>query len=315
MTTLITGAGVVGLETARQLNARGKACVLADIRKPQSLPDQATFVELDVTDSDGLARLINTHGITEIVHTAAVLSNGMRADPVMGLRVNLMGTANVLDVARRLKLGRVITISSSTVFYSGFRRFGTDPIPEDCLLHMVSERPRSLYAMTKIANEQMGHLFSDLYDVNHIALRFSAVVGGDGPVPTSVPGQLFRTLINAARSGETLNLDNPLLIWGGAEEFVDLRDCAGSICAALDAPDPKQRVYNIGHPHQWTLNDIIAEVAQQHGNFTCNTPQDLETGFAGFPFTRSAPSSVVAAKAELGFECRHDLADSIAHWW
>lgn len=318
MTTLITGAGLIGRETAALLAKRGEKVVLGDIRRPEcdvhELPG-VEFAPLDVCDAEALCSLIARHGIGRIVHTAAMLSNGMRADPVNGLHVNLMGTANVLDAARRAALGRVVTISSTTVLYSGFASLGPGPIPEDAALRLVSDRPRSLYAMTKLTNEYMGHLFHDIHGVDHVALRFGAVLGGHAAEQTSVPGQLFDLLVGAARSGGTVTLDNPLFLWCGGEEFVDLRDCARAIRAALDADAPRQGVYNIAHPRQWTLGEIVSEVARQKGAFECVRPKEVETGFAGFPFQRPAPSDLSAAEAELGFVCRHDLTDTLDYWW
>ncbi len=315
MGTLITGAGLVGCRTAMLLAARGEACVLGDIRPPVA-ETGAAFERLDVTDAGAIEAVVARHGIRRIVHTAAILSNGMRANPLAGLRVNLMGTANVLDIAHRMKVARVVTISSTTVLYSGFGYFPSgEAIPEDAAMRLISDRPRSLYAMTKQTNEQLGLLFRDMYGVDHVALRFAAVVGGDAATPTSVPGQLFDRLIGAARMGGTLTLDDPLYFWGGTEEFVDLRDCAAAILAALDAGATPTGIYNIAHPRQWRFAEVVDEVARQFGPFTCRLDGPADRGFAGFPFMRPGPSSTDAARAELGFACTHGLGDSLAFWW
>jgi len=318
LAVLITGAGLIGSETARLLSHHGTPVLLADIRDPAAeilaLPG-VSFAHLDVLDAAAVRDLVAQHDIRQIAHTAAVLSNGMRSDPVNGLGVNLMGTAHVLDAARQAGVARVVTLSSTTVLYSGFGSLGPDPIAEDAALHLVTDRPRSLYAMTKLSNEYMGHLFRDLYGVGHVALRFAAVLGGQADVQSSVPGQMFDLLIGAARSGTPLTLDNPLYQWGGTEEFVDIRDCARAIKCALDAAAPDLGVYNIAHPKLWTLEDTVAEIARLHGAFDCTFPQHLTTGFAGFPHKRPAASATDAASSELGFTCAHDLTDTLTHWW
>lgn len=318
MAVLITGAGLVGCETTRLLAQQGTQVVLTDIRAPASdIVDLqgVSFERLDVLDAASVRDVIERHGIDRIVHTAAVLSNGMRADPVLGLNVNLMGTAHVLEAARQAGVARVVTISSTTVLYSGFGSLGPDPITEDASLHLVTDRPRSLYAMTKLSNEYMGHLYRDLYGVSHVALRFAAVLGGHAEVQSSVPGQMFDLLIDAARTGKTLTLDNPLFQWGGTEEFVDIRDCARAIESALNAEAPDLGVYNIAHPKLWTLEETVAEVARVHGAFECHLPKALNTGFAGFPHKRPAASSTDASRTELGFTCAHDLTNTLSHWW
>ena len=318
MKVFITGAGLIGCETARLLSLRGDEVLLVDVRvPPENVFDLrgVTYENLDVLEAAAVVDLVNERKIDRIVHTAAILSNGMRADPIRGLHVNLMGTAHVLEAARQTGVQRVVTISSTTVLYSGFSSLPPVPIPEDAALHLVSDRPRSLYAMTKLTNEYLGHLYTDLYGVSHVALRFAAVLGGHAEVQTSVPGQMFDLLVSAAKSGDLLVLDNPLYQWGGNEEFVDLRDCARAILAALDADAPDLGVYNIAHPKLWTLEETVAEVARIHGAIDCRLPRNPTTGFAGFPHRRPAGSSVLAANAELGFTCDYDLSDTLGHWW
>ncbi len=315
MTVLVTGAGLIGSETARLLTARGDAVVLFDIRTPADLPAGVDFVAGDITDAAALDALIAERGIGSVVHTAAMLSTGMRADPLRGMAVNLLGTLALLEAARRQGLHRVVCISSTTVLYSGFATLGPDPIPEDAALGLVSQRPGSLYAISKLTGEQLALLYRDLYGVSTVSLRYGAVLGGRTDVPSSVPGRLFATLVAAAGSGQVLKLDDPLLVWAGPEEFIDVRDCAAAAVAALDAALPGLGVYNVTHPRQWRLNDVIAAVAEVHGPLQVEYDRTCRSGFAGFPHRRPAPSDISAAEAELGFTPAHDLRDSLRYWW
>ncbi len=318
MTVLITGAGLLGQEVAKRLAAQQERFVLTDVRKPEGLAENLpgmSFVQLDVRDAEALLAVSQEAGVDRIVHTAAVLSNGLRANPVLGLDVNFMGTVNILELARTLQVKRTVSISSTTVLYSGFGGFGTELIPEDAAMRLLSDRPRSLYSATKLAGENLGMLYRDLYDVDHVSLRLAAVIGGDMNMPSSVPGQLMSKLVTAAKSGEDCALDNPLLTWGGQEEFVDLRDCAGAVLAALYAETPEQGVYNIAHQKLWTLSEVISSVAQIYGAFHCDYPEEIETGFAGFPHKRPAGSDTSRAAQELGFSCEHDLSDTLRYWF
>lgn len=312
----ITGAGLIGAQCARLLSARGQGCTLFDLRPPApevlALPG-VRFVAGDVTDGAALARLVA--GASGVIHTAAMLSTGLRADPLRGLEVNLMGTARLLDAAARAGVGRVVIASSATVVYAGFEALGPDPIPEDAALGLVGGRPGSLYALTKLSGEHLALLWRDLYGLSTVSLRLAAVVGGDAGAPSSVPGRLVARLIAAARAGGTHRLDDPLLVWDGTEEFVDPRDCAGAMLAALDATDPAQGVYAVAHPQGWTLPDFAAAVAARFGAFALEIPPHPPCGFAGFAHPRPAPTDLRAAARELGFAARHDLSDSLAHWW
>lgn len=315
MSVLVTGAGLIGCAVAELLLARGEDIVLLDVRQPAHVPAGARFVAADITDATAIDRIVADHGVRDIVHTAAMLSTAMRADPVRGLGVNLLGTANLLQACRQHGLRRIILVSSTTVLYSGFATLGPDPIPEDAALGLVSQRPGSLYAISKLTGEQLALLYRDLYGVDTISLRFGAVVGGRTDAPTSVPGRLFSTLVKAAQDAKPLQIDDPLLIWKGKEEFVDVRDCARAAVCALDAERPQLGVYNIVHPQQWSLDEIIDTVAAIHGPLTVAYDRTVATGFAGFPHVRPAGSSVSAARDELAFTAQHDLADSLAYWW
>lgn len=244
-----------------------------------------------------------------------MLSTGMRADPLRGMTVNLLGTLGLLEAARRHGLRRVVCISSTTVLYSGFATLGPAPIPEDAALGLVSQRPASLYAISKLTGEQLALLYRDLHGVDTISLRYGAVIGGRTETPSSVPGRLFSALVAAAHSGKAIRLDDALLVWQGAEEFVDVRDCARAPVAALAAERPGLGVYNIVHPAQWTLAAVIDAVSEIHGPLRVAYDRDCRTGFAGFPHRRPAGSDITAAAADLEFSAIHDLRDSLQHWW
>lgn len=81
MTTLVTGAGLIGTLTAGLLAARGEPVVLCDVRPPAELPEGADFTLCDVTDRAALSSVIRTEGIDRIVHCAAILSTGCAPTP------------------------------------------------------------------------------------------------------------------------------------------------------------------------------------------------------------------------------------------
>ena len=312
MTVLVLGAGLIGGLTAQLLAQRGDKVVLADVRDGAA-PDAVLRVRCDVTDEPTLKTLMQNHGVRDVVHTAAWLSTAIRQDPLKGIGVNIMGTAHVLECARTLGLRRVVLASSTTVTYTGFAAHGPQPIEEDLPLHVISERPASIYAACKLAGEHLAQLYHDLYGVDAVSLRYAAVLGDLGNI-TSVPGRLLQTLVHAGQSGRAVQLDDPFLVWGGREEFVDARDCARANVCALDALNPLQRVYHIADGQWHSLGDFVAAVQRLYPALKVTWPDKLTTGFAGFPQQRPAPSDHRRAQSELGFVCAHGLQDSIAHW-
>ncbi len=98
-----------------------------------------------------------------------------------------MGTAHILDVARRKRLGRIVIASSTTVGYPVFGSRGPEAIEEDFQMRVIGERPASIYAATKLTGEHLALLHADLYQVDCLCLRYAAVIGGSLEAPTSVP--------------------------------------------------------------------------------------------------------------------------------
>ena len=312
MTVLVLGAGLIGGLTAQLLAQRGDKVVLADVRDGAA-PHGVLRVRCDVTDEPALKTLMQTHGVRDVLHTAAWLSTAIRQEPLKGIGVNIMGTAHVLECARTLGLRRVVLASSTTVTYTGFAAHGPDPIEEDLPMRLISERPASIYAACKLAGEHLAQLYHDLYGVDAVSLRYAAVLGDLGNI-TSVPGRLLQTLVQAGQSGRAVQLDDPFLVWGGREEFVDARDCARANVCALDALNPLQRVYHIADGQWHSLGDFVAAVQRVYPALQVTWPDPLTTGFAGFPHQRPAPSDHRRAQSELNFACAHSLLDSIAHW-
>lgn len=313
MTTLVTGAGLIGRLTAEALAARGEPVVCVDVRRAAPIAG-VTMEECDITHRIALHDVLERHGVRRVVHTAAVLSTGLRASPLAGIEVNVMGLANLLEAARLSRLGRIVFASSSTVAYSTFGDAHTGGVVEDVPLRLVSQRPGNLYAATKIANEHIALLYHDLYGVDVVALRFAAVLGSTGGVPTGVPGRLLARLVAAGVRGVPYTLDDPFLLYAGREEFVDARDCARANVAALDAASPTQRVYNVA-PGTWhSLHEVIEVVRAVYPRLDVTLPKQPTTGFAGFRHLRPAPSSPDAAARELGFRCVHDLESSVRYW-
>lgn len=320
MSTLITGAGVIGCHTARLLAERGEDVVLLDVSpSPAAIATivdspRVAVVTADVLDFDGLTRLVRGRGVRRIVHTAAMLSTGIRADPVRGIAVNVMGAAHVLECARQAGVERVVMAGSTTVAYSTFGRFQGTAVLDDFSMRAISDRPGSIYAATKLHAEHLALLYRDLYGLSTVTLRYAAVISAWAGPGTSVPGQVLARLVAPAARGETSVIDDPYTVWRGGEEFVDGRDCAGANVAALDAADPKQGVYAVGMGRLHSFDDFEQAVRSVYPALRVERRVEPAGGFAGFPHVRQAASDLGPIARELGWEPVYGLAASVAHF-
>ena len=163
MTTLVTGAaGFIGAHTCRALAARGEALVgidnYNDYYNPQLKRDRVAALcpkvdirMIDLIDREGLAALFDELKPTRVVHLAA--QAGVRyslRNPYIYVDSNLAGFVNLLELCRQRSVGHCIYASSSSVYGDS----ATPPFSEDQRI----DKPRSLYAATKAANELIAYL-------------------------------------------------------------------------------------------------------------------------------------------------------------
>src|SRR5262245_23251530 len=132
---LVTGVlGAIGAWTARTLLDRGSSVVGLDVGDSRHRLDIAfepgehdglTLVQGDITSLDELERLVARHEITNIVHLAAMQVPFVRERPALGALVNVVGTANVLEAARRAGLNTPVVYASSIAVFGPTG--GSDP--------------------------------------------------------------------------------------------------------------------------------------------------------------------------------------------
>src|SRR5439155_13711616 len=154
---LITGAlGCIGAWSCAQLVREDVPVILYDlgsnrqrlelIMSPDEL-EQLILLHGDVTDLDHLEQTIGENGITHIVHLAAMLLPLVQADPPRGAAVNVVGTTNVLEAAKRHGVAGIAYASSAAVYGPG-----AGPRIAD------AGEPTTLYGVFKLANEGTAHV-------------------------------------------------------------------------------------------------------------------------------------------------------------
>src|SRR6478735_10352310 len=171
MTYLVTGAlGALGAWVVRSLLDREQAVVTYDLggsdhRLRLALsPDELTAltrVDGDVTDLAALERVIDEHDVTNVIHLAALQVPFVREDPVLGSRVNVTGTVNVLEAVRRRgdRMGPVVYASSIAA------------------LKADADYPSTLYGVFKLANEGSAAGYFADFGVPSVGLRPHTIYG------------------------------------------------------------------------------------------------------------------------------------------
>ena len=178
-----------------------------------------TLVRGDITDLDALRRTLDEHEITRVVHLAALQVPFCRADPVLGARVNVVGTVNVFEAVKE-RLDRIpgVAYASSAAVY------GPDdpsPAPES-----GGTRPATIYGVYKLANEGTARLYHAESGVPSVGIRPYVVYGpGRDQGMTAGPTQA----IAAATRGEAFAIG-----YGGRAQY-DYAPAVGRAFVAASA--------------------------------------------------------------------------------
>jgi UDP-glucuronate 4-epimerase len=228
---LVTGAhGCIGAWVVHELVRAGREVVTFDLSAdPRRLrlllgdeADAVPHVRGDIADPAALGDAVVGQAIGRIIHLAALQIPFVRADPLLGSRVNVVGTVNVFETAKEHGLGPVVYASSIAALAPD----GSDAAP-----------PSTLYGVFKRANEQGAGVYFAENGVSSVGLRPHTVYGiGRDQGVTSAP----TTAMLAAVAGAPYRIP-----YGGACQLQLARDVASAFIAASDAAPEGASVHNL----------------------------------------------------------------------
>jgi nucleoside-diphosphate-sugar epimerase len=246
MKFLVTGGtGFIGWRVARNLVARGVPLVVADCRIDPSVrlrlnaeaEGLVSFVECDVSESCDIGRILDAHpDITHAIHLAYVMSAEVEADPPLGVRVNVLGMANMFESAVRHGLRRLVFTSSETVYGASQRVYGDRPVTEkDCCSpadHVFT------YGVMKILNEFMAQKYVQKHGIS-IACARPPIVFGHGRKRGSL--LWAETFVSLPAIGEPVTLPFPAET---RDCWVYVDDCAEQLVRLALKPKLAYFAYN-----------------------------------------------------------------------
>lgn len=299
MTILVTGvAGFVGMHVAQALLIRGEEVTgvdninsyydvsLKEARLARlSIYNKFKFKKLDIADQEALFSLKD--GINRIVHLAA--QAGVRysiTNPESYASSNLIGHLNVLEFARHIgnKLTNMVYASSSSVYGNNTK------LPFS--VEDKTEKPISLYAATKLADELMSYAYSHNYGFPQVGLRLFTVYG-----PWGRPDMSAYIFTSKILSGKKI----PVYKHGDMQrDFTYIDDVVDGILSALDKP-PKNNVanhqiYNLGNNKSESLMRYIGIIEKALGKEAIIDFQPLQTGDV-----QSTYADIKSSQRDLGY--------------
>jgi UDP-glucose 4-epimerase len=302
---LVTGgAGFIGSHLVAALVADGDRVVVLDdlsTGREANVAPEAELVEADVTDPAIVAATVR--GCDVVFHLAARGSVQRSVEqPLEADRTNTGGTLNVLAAAHGAGVRRVVLSSSSSVYGGAAER----PTREEQPL-----RPRSPYAVSKLAGEHYARVFAELHGAETVALRYFNVFGprqrADSQYAAVVP-----RFIDALRRGSRVEIHGD---GRQSRDFTYVADAVEANRRAATAPAAvcAGRAYNIARGESHTVLELLASIAELLGvdaevSHVAGRPGDI----------RHSQASIEAAARDLGFVPCGSLGDGLAQtvsWW
>lgn len=292
---VVTGAaGLVGRRLVRLLVEQGRP-VLALDRVASVTPEGVTIIECDLGDIHRL-HAIAKDGIDSVVHCGAFSGPMVARDvPYSMVQVNIVGTANVLELARIHAARRFVYCSSTSAY--GVVESG--PVSED-----VPLKPASLYGASKVASEYITTAYAQQYGLSAACVRLSWVYGPGRTTDCVIRTMIENALVNRP-THMSFGFDFP-------RQFIQVDDAVQGLLKALDAPGIPRATYNVTGGTRVTLE----EVAQVVRNIFSGADIKLQLG--PDPVDEyQAQFSIDAARRDLGYEPKISLDEGIrayARW-
>lgn len=285
------GAGFIGSSIARALLARGQEVTVIDDLSTgreanlQGLEGSLTFVRADVRDRAAVEKAVD--GAQALFHEAAIPSV-VRSfeDPAGSLSVNIAGTAAVLEACRARAVGRVVFASSSSVY-------GDSPtLPKEESMEPV---PKSPYALSKLACENLLRIYSETYGMETVSLRYFNVFGPRQD-PSSEYAAVIPKFITAVLSGR------PPVIFGDGRQtrdFAYIDNVVEANLQCLTARGLRGQVINVACGHRIDLLELLAMIKELAGRelepaFEAERPGDV----------RHSLASIERARRLIGYEVK-----------
>jgi nucleoside-diphosphate-sugar epimerase len=256
------------------------------------LEDQIELIEGSICDYDAIRRA--AEGVSVIFHQAAIPSVPRSvSEPRLNHEANVDGTFNVLMAAREAEVRRVVYAASSSAYGE------TETLPKT---ESMLPSPLSPYAAAKLFGEYYCQVFTRVYGLETVALRYFNVFGPRQD-PSSPYSGVISKFVTALLSGE-----RPVIYGDGEQsrDFTYIGNVVEANLRASQAPGASGQIFNVGVGARVTLNQLLAELQRLLGT---NLEPRYEAPRAGD--VRHSLSDITLAQQLLGYEPQTSFTEGL----
>lgn len=289
---LITGgAGFIGSHLAEELVHRGEEVRILDNFDSgthdniKHFAENVELIEGDIRDLEAVKKAVK--GTNYILHQAALRSVPLSVDdPLSTNEINVQGTLNVLWAAREAGVKRVVNASSSSVYGGG------DKLPQ---VENQPPNPLSPYAVSKLAAEYYCEVFTDIYGLETVSLRYFNVFGPRQD-PKSQYAVVVPIFINAGLNGKQAEVHGDGL---QTRDFTFITNTVDAILLAAVAPGISGKVFNVACGKRYSVLDLLKTAEKLLGVSIKYVHTDPRPGDA-----RHTQGDITLANELMGYEVK-----------
>jgi UDP-glucose 4-epimerase len=313
MNILVTGgAGYIGSATAEALIKAGHQVTVYDSLVTGHLaavPDGATFIQADLSDSHALAEALTKQKFDAIMHFAAFIEAGeSMKDPGRFYNNNFTNSVVLMETAIRAGVKRFVLSSTAAIFQSS----------DEALSEESPIAPTNVYGHTKLLVEQALDWYRQIHGLHFAALRYFNACGalpnrGEAHQPEShlIP-LVLRVPLGERDSANIFGTDYPTPDGTCIRDYIHIADLVSAHLLALDGLRERDSlVYNLGSGNGYSVREVIETARQVTGH---PIPINELPRRAGDSARLVASSEKI--KRELGWKPEHDnLEEIISSAW
>ena len=295
---LVTGgAGFIGSHLTEELKRRGEQVRVVDSlitghRRNLAHLSGIDFLEGDLADLAVARRAVD--GVEYVLHQAAIPSVPRSVDdPITSNRANIDSTLNVLVAARDARVKRVVYAGSS----SAYGNTPTLPKQED-----MPPNPLSPYALQKLVGEQYMQMFTALYGLETVSIRYFNVFG-----PRQDPSSPYSGVISVF--AKALIENKPPTIYGDGEQtrdFTYVANVVDGVLKAVKAPNASGQVINVATGSRISLNRLFTTMRDLLGSGV-----EVSYGPNRHGDVKDSLADITRARTILGYEPTVSFEDGL----